>query len=513
MKEMRILNALGKIDDRYIEELYGPDSEDKNYRVKRIWLAVAIAALIACLVGCAVAYVLSLEEMTLDKEVQEVHRDENTPWTEQRTILSMQGFMGSPNYQAAREWYEFLQTYDPDGEILGSLDKKHNVMPEEYQRYVCYTPEMTAKVDEICEKYGLRKQGHSVLVDTQEQFYEALKINRIVKTDAQAETNLSPVYFYQTGSFMLDGETRLTGENVPWIYPIEYQFYCVMKSDFDDVFLNVGDVQDYDQWEYFTKDGETLLLAISPEKALLILDKPEYFITVNILQTRVGDVHSGEQTMGREAMEAFAETFDFSFVPQPVSQNDWDAAREMEEKQYEAYQAQQESWAASDANPQNQKDIADYINYLYENDPIPEELYYALHDLDDDGAPELLIGGSETDIGQIVRFTNGRAEVNTLGLLEGIYLCEGNVVEKTFPSEDGRYIGWFSRYTENGQNTFECIAYDPEFNPENPWFRSPDGTQFRQTWEPISEAEYQAVREKYPRVEVKLKPLEEYPVE
>lgn len=507
MKEMWILNALGKIDDRYVEELYKPNREDKKYHVKRILLAAAIAALIACLVGCAVAYVLSMEKLTLNKDIV---RSDSTLQTEQQMFLSMQGYVGSPNYQAAREWYEFLQTYDPDGEILASVEKKDNDMPEEYQGYGCYTPDMMAKVDEICEKYGLRRQSHAVLVDTQVQFYETLKIERIVKTDAQAETHIWPAYLYQSGSFMVDGKTMLSGEHALQIDPLEYQFYCVMKSDFDDVFLNVGDIQDYDQWEYVTKDGQSLLLAIGPEKALLILDKPEYFVTVNVLQSHVGEVQNGGTAMNREAMEAFAETFDFSFVPRPVSRADWDAAREMEQRQYEAYQAQQESWAASNANFRNQKDIADYIGYLRENDPVPEELYYAQYDLDDDGNPELLIGGSDTDIGQIVRFTGDGTEVNTLGFLEGIFLCEGNVVEKTFPAQNGTYIGWFSRYTENGQTTLDCIAYDPEFNSENPWFRSPDGTPMKHTWVAITEEEFTAVREKYTRVEVKLKPVKTY---
>ena len=48
------------------------------------------------------------------------------------------------------------------------------------------------------------------------------------------------------------------------------------------------------------------------------MDMERAFVTMNIQNPRVGDVLFGELTMTREALEAFADTFDFSYVPYQV---------------------------------------------------------------------------------------------------------------------------------------------------------------------------------------------------
>ena len=98
---------------------------------KRMWLIAAIIALILCLVGCAVAYVLSLDNMILGTEFIE----DRTGVTEPRTQLSLQGFVGSNSYQATKEWFDFLQTYDPDGAIELSDEADNVEFPEDYQFY------------------------------------------------------------------------------------------------------------------------------------------------------------------------------------------------------------------------------------------------------------------------------------------------------------------------------------------------------------------------------------------
>lgn len=446
MKEKRILYALGNVRDQYIEEMIGTGGGASRRPAKRLWLVAAIIALMLLLVGC-IAYVLSLNDLKLaESPVQEADIPEAT---EVRDIISLQGFVGSANYQAAKEWYEFQQVYDPDGKILQSLSNKETMMPEEYWSYSAYTPEMTAKVDEICEKYGLNKQGMAALAVSEKNFYQTLKIDRIVRENAAAEVTISPEYFYKTGSFLLSCDTTLTGEDAPWIYPIEYQYNCVMKTDFDDVFLNVGDIESFDQWTYTTADGTEVLLALGADKALVIVDMENAFVTMNILNPRVGDVIYGEQMMTREALEAFADIFDFSYVPQSVSDEDWEAVQERLTHQGEAYEEKEQEALKSIGG----ESYAGRVQYLLDNAPRPELLNYALLDIDGDGAEELLIARRKKIV--CIYTADGDMTANLLEWPVGIYsynqlweetgmylspsymyLCEGNAVACVYQEGD-----------------------------------------------------------------------------
>lgn len=514
MKAKRILNVLTLVDSRYIEELYIQEdtSTTRKPRSRRFWLIAAIAAVMLALVGC-VAYMLSLRDLQLT--VNPYSEEYATESTEKTDIISLQGFVGTPNYQAAKEWAEFRKNYDPDNKIMNSLSNEEMIMPEAYLSYGCYTKEMTAKVDEICEKYGLNKQGAPALIYSTQQLYEAVGIDGILRENARAKVNIDPVYFYKTGSFMLSCDTILLGENSPWSYNLQYEFYCAMKTDFDDVLLNVGDIENYDQWEYTTWNGLQTLLALSSEKAMVIVDNGTVFTTINIMNPRVGDEISGEQMMTREALEAFADIFDFTFVPQPINEAHWEKAKQLEQAELDAYNAERDAWIHSDANPANQKDVADYLQHLIDYERT-QNLYYGLYDLNGDGEYELLVGSSESEFGQVVVFVDGAAQVTTLGFFEGMYLCEGNVLEITdvLLSWDNGYKGWFYQYdTAGNANLLDCVMLHEDRDPDNPWFRNPTGNSFASPWEPISEEEFNEVRGKYLRVEVKLKPITEVPFE
>lgn len=509
MKAKRLLTVLGDVNDAYIAELYAPNEMRTRSSGKRVWLIAAIVALMLVLVGCAVVHMLRMQDLKLtDNPYSDAYATESTEKTD---TISMQGYADSPNYLAAKEWVAFKKSYDPDLKIMQSLSNEERIMPEEYWSYNCYTTEMTAKIDEICEKYGLIKQGAAAMMDFQEPFFDALQIEGVVREDAKAEIVIHPQYFYKTGTFMLSCETLLLGENVPWNYNLQYQFYCVKKTDFDDVFLNVGDMESFEQWEYNTWNGIKALLAMSPEKALVIVDKEDAFITINVMNPWVENEALGAR-MSREAFEAFADTFDFSFVSQPVSDADWEAARNAEQAAADAYHAQQEAWKNSDANPENQKDIADYIQHLIEYERT-QDLYYGLYDLNGDGEFELLVGSGESEFGQVVVFADGSAQVTTQGFFEGMYLCRGNMIEVTdvILGWEGKYRGWFYQFDTSGKaNLLDSVMMDENGFYENPWFSDPEGYTFTSPWKPISEEEYNAVRAKYSRVEVKLKPISEF---
>lgn len=146
MKAIDLFEIIGETPERYVLDTQNVKAAQKH-SPKRIWLIAAVVALILCLAGCAVAYVLSLDNMVLGTAYIE---DLRTGETEPRLQLSLQGYVGSPSYRAAKEWYDFQQTYDQDGAIRFSDEAYSVEFSDEYQNYDLYSVEMKNKLDEIC---------------------------------------------------------------------------------------------------------------------------------------------------------------------------------------------------------------------------------------------------------------------------------------------------------------------------------------------------------------------------
>lgn len=499
-----LFEIVGHSPDRYVLDAATVQTKEIPMRkrpLKQMWLIAAIVALIALLIGCAAVYVLGLDQMILGTKVIE----DRPGVTEPQTCISLQGYVGSPSYQAAKEWYEFEQTYDPDSTILMSVPDDAMSIPEAYQSYNCYTQEMVDKVDEICQKYGLEKQGKIIIPLDEADFYTTLQIDRLVKENAAAQSELTPDYFYQTGTFMLSCDTTLTGEGSPWPYPISYQYRCVMKTDLDTAFLNVGDGESYEQWEYTTGDGMRLLLAISEDKALLIADLENAFVTMNILNPSVGDILTGEQTITRTAMEAFAEIFDFSMTPKrPTDQQ----IAQLEAK-YDAIVAEQEA-KQQEVQETFEKYLgrASYderVRYHLEHDTEAVRMGYTFYDFDGNGVEELVIG-RDGYIEYIYTEKDGEtAEI--LGWLKmgDTYLAtDGTLV--TLSDDTYRFF-----HVENGAYVLdywvECRAYWGE-ETESPWRLCYSAADDR----PITEEEYKNYCNSKSRVVLDMYPLTSYPL-
>ena len=91
---------------------------------------------------------------------------------------------------------------------------------------------------------------------------------------------------------------------------IEYQLMRYMKGYIAvGAYLNIGNAENYDYWEYTTSDGTAVVLLSSPEKSVVIADYENSLLSINILGS-----YSGNDFSDRAALEAFAETFDFSVI-------------------------------------------------------------------------------------------------------------------------------------------------------------------------------------------------------
>lgn len=210
-------------------------------------------------------------------------------------LLSLQGWFGSPEYQAAVDWQDFLSHYD-DGGALEAIGNGETGLPERYLPYSVWTREMADALDGIAEKYGLSLHEDSTVYDDTADFLAVTGV-------FMDESLIYPGYTYPDGTFQCDGDwTAADGA------ARGFQLRRTVKGVFDEVFLNIGDAGAYRQWVYETADGVSLLLAerLDGGHALILADRPESFVAVNILGT--------EQPLSREDLEAFAESIAFSLL-------------------------------------------------------------------------------------------------------------------------------------------------------------------------------------------------------
>lgn len=231
-------------------------------------------------------------------------------------IISLQGFEESPEYMANKEWQEFLASYDSDGSILAKTGNSPTEFDAEYQAYSCYTQDMADKIEEICQKYSLKLLGPISSPQSDEELFSLAGTGEIYKRSTESlENTVYLGYVYDNGAFHFSGDAKLLDPGLNWPYPISYEFSRTMKGWFDSSTLNIGDLDDYTQWSYTTKNGVALLLAQSDTKELIMADRGASFVVVNLFDVYVGDVVYGELRKSPEALEAFAEAFDFSAIP------------------------------------------------------------------------------------------------------------------------------------------------------------------------------------------------------
>ena len=199
----------------------------------------------------------------------------------EREFISLQGYADSPEFQATGEWLEFEDGYDRDFSIVTAFDeevKRTGVDPfeEKYGAYLIYSQEMADKVDEITAKYNL-----------------------------QLHKNLS------------DCDTDIVREKFGNVFSEEvfgagFQIRRCMRGYFDTVYLNVGNIDNYEQWTYVTKDGYTVYLGIrSDGHAVISIDLEDSFVSMSIMPW---DSDLNQVIHTREELEDLVDQIDFSLL-------------------------------------------------------------------------------------------------------------------------------------------------------------------------------------------------------
>jgi len=219
---------------------------------------VAAAACVFIVAGSITAFATNLFGL----------RDLVLPGGEQSDqMISLQGFMGSAEHNAAAEWKSFLDAYDVEA-ALEAAGNDWGDVPEAYRMYGAYDLEMTGKIDEIAGKYGLSLFGE-FFARTQEELQASIADGPLF-TDASIWFE---GYQFESGTFQFDAGYG----------DLMFQFRSSRKGVFDNVFLPVGDAAEYAEWNYENAHGTPLLLMQSGHKSLILLETDAAFIVVNVL--------------------------------------------------------------------------------------------------------------------------------------------------------------------------------------------------------------------------------------
>lgn len=496
MNGQTMLMGLSYIDEKYIAEserstmVLNPKKALPKYPSrKKVWLIAAAIALMLLLVGCGVLYVLRLQDIKIgEASVPQAPSSQPSAPTEdvKLDVLSLQGIQGTPNYLAGQEWLAYTQSYTPSGGDYWESDP-------EYWAYSVQNPEMVDKLNEICEKYGLKIIGKPWHEQIDCNFFlSLLGIDSLLTPNADATLSIPTGRFFPGGSFTIYGTLTLSGTEYPFTY------HCVKKDVFYDVFGYL-DPASVSQQNYTTLGGIDVLLLKSTQSGMILADREDQFLTLGI----DGDV----------PLEQIAECFNFTIH---ANAPDVSAADAREQASIDEMNSRM-----GDPNILRRPTYAEYVADLIRGDEIsrsfdpdytPPVRSYAFYDLDGNGTEELLIFSGDDLITSVVGMKDGLTDE---GKLYGMYLCEDNVLVDQYPVP-GLDEYWYHifRFANDGDPVFsnpkeQSIVRLKEC-ADGTWWRTSSTDHYAEFDTEISKEEAMQILNSYKPVELQTKPISEF---
>lgn len=495
MTSMELFEILGNARDSYVagvQQIRSGDVPAKAYRIpkKRMLLIAAVVVLTLLLVGCAVVYVLSLQDMKVGEYSHYVPENQNPNDTQMETpgpitIISLQG----THLEAMAEWISFVEEYDSDHMIAveaQSIEATGNISEQYSVTYGCYTQEMVDKLDEIAKKHNLKLLSTKVPFTQQESsnVLQALGVGGVCYEAAQIM--YLDGYYYPEGTLEINLSYSLNGKD--WECSDNLATYRYSSKDyFDPVYGAVSDPDAYTQWDYTRKDGNKVLLAMNKKFARIYVDLPDAFISVSMeaCEWETGGVRI---PMTKQGLEEIAELLDLTIQPQLSN----------EIKKTGSSPAKMDAAEYADI-------VADYIAKI----PNPENGSYLMYDLNGDGIEELLINGWGIYSMQDGVPYEYMDRDKVLTILPMMRPCEGNNVE-IYLETDGTLAedAWYFYRAE--AQTIAYIVGVTYNNRTDVWTLIPDDDPWTEYNRQIPEAEAKQILDAYTRVEFVWRPVKKY---
>lgn len=514
MKPIDLLKSLGNVKDTYVisaEEFRQgkPQAQVKRMSPKGAFLIAAVIALMLLLVGCAIVYVLRMQNLHVGEYniyVPEVYDDNgNVIPVETRKptqLLSIQGV----HMEALAEWIEFTNGYDLDGTIMAESERAFREggpgnpwdFPDNYHlTYGCYSQEMMDRLDEIVAKYDLKLLSAYTTCQSYELnvMFEALGFDGVMLDTPKAEVEYLHGDFHLEGSFWLEMLLNMDAEHWKCENEIMNVQYSV-KDYFDPRTSGIIDFDNYTQWDYTRKDGRQVLLALSEGAARIYADTPEAMMIVSLSGNTWID---GQQVnMTSEALEEIAELVDLSIHPRAAEQAEVDRLKAEAIVAHEAEQAAKQQNREAQYNAGYQAYVDHYLDVVQNHGGAS----YILWDVNGDGVDELVVNGDA-----ILSMKDGESykyfDLSSTGMIPALFRpCEGNVFEVwTEDWGDDKY--WFYQAGPEGASFLIGVT---RMDATGQWYLNDASDNQKE----ITEAEAQAIRDTYPSTDFDWIPMKYY---
>ena len=307
-------------------------TQKKRLSIRKPFLIAAIIALTLLLVGCAVVYVLSMQDVKIGEATatRDYRLVDGTyvedPHEVNENILTLAGLEGSNAYKACADYYTFKEEYTKNMEDM--MNK--GTLPEGFFENNTYGKAMEAKAAELAEQYGLKQEGETLDFRTTRNMCDALGVERFLRESEDISADITGGSCYENGNFYLYFRFNFPEDQGYEVLSTSGYLRWNRADSFSTDYVSLIDSGDWVERNYTTSSGSNLLILQSPtqERGYIICDRGDALmslqldVNIELLSEEGGVVSAEYQHMTDKQIELVADAVDFAVQPKVPTQED-----------------------------------------------------------------------------------------------------------------------------------------------------------------------------------------------
>lgn len=307
--------------------------------LRRPFLIAAIIAMMLLLVGCAVVYVLSMQDVKIGEatETRDYRLVDGTyvedPHEVSENVLTLAGLKGSDAFQACADYYAFKDEYTKNMEAM----MNNGTLPEGFFENDTYGKAMSEKAVELAEQYGLKLEGETLGFRTTRNLCNALGIERLMQDSQEVSAVIDMGSCYENGNFRLDMDFTFPEDKGYEVNKTHGTLRWNRADCFSTDYVTIVDSGDWTERNYTTASGSEVLLLQSPsqERGYIICDRGEALMSLQLdMNPEIYSEADGITTveylhMTDRQIEFIADMMDFGIQPKIPTQADVDNQQEV----------------------------------------------------------------------------------------------------------------------------------------------------------------------------------------